>query len=475
MAFTEIGANTLDGAYSISNSLRFNEPDDPQLSITPSSAGNRRTWTVSFWHKVGKYNTYRYVFLSGASAPYDAVFITPDGGFALMLDLGSSGDPGLTSSALCRDPSAWYHFVCALDTTQGTAANRIKLYINGVQQTSFSATNYPDQNSEFNTNNTVLQTVGGISAQEYVDGYVSEFFLIDGTAYAASDFGEFNDNGIWIPKDFTGSYGTNGFRLEFKQTGTSANASGIGADTSGNDKHLAVSNLAATDVTTDTPTNNFCTMNPIDKSVGASVNLPTFTEGNLKLALQQDASARGTIGLTSGKWYFEYNHSENGSDNSGYPIVGITTSHGGQAGNIIGFRTPDSTNYRGQKGTSSLDNVFLSAREAGDLFGFYIDLDNETLIVHKDGSTYMASGYTSGIDWSSGLTTTDTQTGFFFPYVQNNASSSMTDEFNFGNPSFSISSGNADANGYGNFEYSPTLSGTNYYAICTKNLAEFVG
>ena len=99
MAFTEIGANTLDGAYSISNSLRFNEPDDPQLSITPSSAGNRRTWTVSFWHKVGKYNTYRYVFLSGASAPYDAVFITPDGGFALMLDLGSSGDPGLTSSA----------------------------------------------------------------------------------------------------------------------------------------------------------------------------------------------------------------------------------------------------------------------------------------------------------------------------------------------------------------------------------------
>ena len=87
----------------------------------------------------------------------------------------------------------------------------------------------------------------------------------------------------------------------------------------------------------------------------------------------------------------------------------------------------------------------------------------------------MASGYTSGIDWSSGLTTTDTQTGFFFPYVQNNASSSMTDEFNFGNPSFSISSGNADANGYGNFEYSPTLSGTNYYAICTKNLAEFGG
>jgi len=249
----------------------------------------------------------------------------------------------------------------------------------------------------------------------------------------------------------------------------------MGADTSGNDNHFAVTNLAATDVTTDTPTNNFATMNPVHKSSHGSAALPTFSEGNLKIGMNSDSSTSSTIAPSKGKWYFEYKQGENTADNGGYPIVGISATLGGTAGDVIGFRTPDGSNYRGQLGTSSIDNAFLSAREAGDIFGFYIDLDNSTLIIHKNGSTYMNTGYTGGLDWSGGLTTTNLQTGFFHPYVQNNfdGTPAYTDEINFGNPSFSISSSNSDANGYGSFEYNPTLSGTNYYALCTKNLAEY--
>jgi hypothetical protein len=118
-------------------------------------------------------------------------------------------------------------------------------------------------------------------------------------------------------------------------------------------------------------------------------------------------------------------------------------------------------------------NLRISARVANDIFGFYIDLDNSTLIIHKNGSTYMNTGYTSGLDWSGGLTTTNTQTGFYFPFVQSNTANAFTDHFNFGNGYFgttAVSSGNADANGHGIFEYSPTLSGTDYFAICTKNI-----
>ena len=186
--------------------------------------------------------------------------------------------------------------------------------------------------------------------------------------------------------------------------------------------------------------------------------------------MTSDTFAYSTLGVASGKWYFEYKQTENTADNQGYPIVGFNTSGIGAAGDTIGFRTPSGTNYRGQLGTTSVDNAFLSARVANDIFGFYLDLDNSTLIIYKNGSNYMNTGYIGGLDWSGGLTTTNTQTGFYFPYVQSNTANTFTDFFNFGNPPFSISSGNSDANGFGNFEYSPTINGVNYYAICTQNI-----
>jgi len=479
-------ARTLDSGYDIDNSVRFNDGDTPSLTLDLSGgAGNRKTWTASFWFKLGNMDSSgvsNQRFLSANTSHSDANYGQIGLGSGDYLEFGTGTQIWRRTNRLFRDPSAWYHIVVAMDTTQGTASNRVKIYINGVQETSFAISNDPTQDADYGIMGAVSHAIGktevsGQTDNETFDGYMAEWHFIDGTQYAASDFGETDeDSGIWKPKAASVTFGTNGFKLEFQQTGTgTASASTIGADTSGNTNHLTSTNLAATDVTVDSPTNNWCTMNPIHKSIYGSVNYPTFSEGNLKIAMNTDSSTSSTMAPSKGKWYVEYKQSENTADNGGYPVVGISATLGGQTGDVIGFKTPDGSDYRGQKGTSSVSNAFGSARESGDIFGFYINLDDEILIVHKNGSDYMGSGASSGIDWSGGLTTTDPQTGFYHFYVQNNSDGTprYTDEVNFGNPTFSISSGNADANGYGNFEYSPTLSGTNYYALCTKNLAEY--
>jgi len=486
MVFPIVGGDGKPTGYDIDNSLRLGPSGGgttPHVNLrrTLGSAGTEETFTYSCWIKISAKSEYNYWLLGGSqetSSPNQATYFRISSNDKLRL---SDGSVNLIPNRLFRDPNAWYHLVLAVDSTQGTASNRVKIYVNGVQETSFATETYPDQNLAFRVlENGVTQSIGTWIADDGTayacdDAYISEVYLIDGQQLDSSYFGEFNDDGVWIPKDYTGTYGTHGFRFEFKQTGSSANSSGIGADTSGNDNHFSVNNSATTDITTDTPTNNFATMNPIHKSESGTNNLPTFSEGNLKIAMNSDSSTSSTIAPASGKWYVEYKQSENTADNQGFPTVGISATLGGNPGDTIGFRTPSGTNYRGQLGTSSVDNVFLSAREANDVFGFYIDLDNSKLIVHKNGSNYMNTGYTGGLDWSGGLTTTNEQTGFYHFYVQNNSDGSprYTDEVNFGNPTFSISSSNSDANGYGSFEYSPTLSGTDYYAMCTKNLAEY--
>jgi 3D (Asp-Asp-Asp) domain-containing protein len=475
-------ANSATGGYDIDNSIRFENGDSPDLRFDGQmAAGNRRTFTYSFWTKRGNLGINTCVFSVEAS---DVVFRFGTSDDIQFKDVNNDSF-NLSTNNVFKDTSAWYHIVVAVDTTDGTAANRIKLYVNGTQQTAnFGTETYPSQNHDTEQNNngdsmyigarTDSATEGSSMTQHY-DGYIADFHLIDGEQKAASDFGETNNNGVWIPKEYDGSYGTNGFKLEFKQTGTSADASGKGADTSGQGNHFDDTNMTATEITVDTPTNNFATMNPVHKSTYGSVALPTFSEGNLKLAMNSDSSTSSTIAPSKGKWYVEYKQGENTADNGGYPIVGISATLGGTAGDVIGFRTPSGTDYRGQLGTTSVSNAFGSARSANDIFGFYINLDDDILIVHKNGSDYMGSGASSGLNWSGGLTTTNTQTGFYHFYVQNNqdGTPAFTDEVNFGNPTFSISSSNADANGYGSFEYSPTLSGTNYYALCTKNLAEY--
>ena len=476
MVFPIVGGDGKPTGYEIENSMRFNDANANRFQRTPSSAGSRRTFTYSCWVKLSDIGN-RSTLLHTSGSDNNTLFewIIHQNGY-LMLGLQSFNV--FETNMLFRDPSAWYHIVLRMDTTEGSSDNRTKLYVNGNRITSFSATNLNSisQNFDFGVgvSGTAMALGSTASGGDPIGGYMSEINFVDGAALGPDKFGETNDDGVWVPiEPDVSAYGTNGFFLEFKGTGFDVNSDGVGADTSGNDNHHGSTNFATDHITTDTPTNNFATMNSVHKSSNGSAALPTFAEGNLSLTFGADSSTSSTIAPSKGKWYVEYKQGENTADNQGYPIVGISTTLGGTAGDVIGFRTPDSSNYRGQLGTTSVNNAFGSARSANDIFGFYINLDDDILIVHKNGSDYMGSGASSGLDWSGGLTTTNQQTGFYHFYGQSNTNNAFTDSVNFGNPPFPISSSNADANGYGSFEYSPTLSGTAFYAMCSKNLAEY--
>ena len=224
--------------FFIERSLRFDAGDSSYLDRTPSSAGNRRTWTWSGWHKRGEDSGTNFLLVAGSSDAH-AIYMNGIGGSAtLVVSRYISGfDYYLETNAKFRDPAAWYHIVVAYDTTQGTASNRIKVYVNGVQLSSFSTANYPSQNVEYEINNTVNHRIG-----RYMDGYLADVHLIDGTALTPSSFGELDDDQNWVPKKYDGSYGTNGFYLKFDDVTSNA---ALGTDDSGNNNTFTVNNLIA--------------------------------------------------------------------------------------------------------------------------------------------------------------------------------------------------------------------------------------
>ena len=466
---TILGANQLDTGYEISNSLRFNGANQ-YLSRTPSSAGNRRTFTFSAWVKVRPEATSRDLMGAGDDSGTND-YIMFQSGNKLRMSFATEASGDIITDRVFRDPTAWTHIVVAVDTTQSTNSNRVKFYINGTQETNVSGT-YPDQNYQTSFNNTVVNRIGGrsYSIARLYDGYMSEINFIDGSALDPSYFGETNDDGLWIPKEYDGSYGTNGFFLEFQQTGTSQNSSGIGADTSGNDNHYAVNALGANSPAIDTPTNNYCTLNVLYKSTTGSTSQPTITNGMISVARVADSSTQGTFGVDSGKWYFEVRYNSGQVD--GYPQIGYSKAGNVNNGQMVGFHTPSGSDYRGKVAGNVISNAFSGTISSNDILGFYMDLDNGNLKVYKNGSDFMGSGASSGLDFSSASFSPDT--GFFMPHYNTNANSAHSEDFNFGGAiSFTISSSESDANGHGKFEYSPTIGGVNYYALNSKNLAEF--
>jgi len=253
--------------------------------------------------------------------------------------------------------------------------------------------------------------------------------------------------------------------MEFKQSGTGTNASGMGADTSGNTNHFAVSNLTATDQTTDTPTNNFATLNSLSE-ISTSV---TFSEGNTKASIGAGSTNRsvGNMGFTSGKWYYEVKYVST-SASASYLEVGFVNTN-------ISMRY----HIRGSDG-ERWDNTGPSSatsyrHDPSDIIGVYIDADNQKWYLQVNGSNEDAGNGTADVSAGTGFVNQNFPvTDFILPYFSNaSGSGGHVFEINFGNAPFSISSGNADANGYGNFEYSPTNDGVNFYALCTKNLAEY--
>ncbi len=234
------------GDFEISRSLRFSSGDSAYLSRTPSSAGNRKTWTWSGWVKRSALGSQK-LFVAGASGTEGGIqfYSGTDNTGIEVYDYSSSYITQLDTSQLFRDVSAWYHIVLAYDTTQSTAANRVKLYINGLQVTDFATETYPSQNYEGHVNNNIAHTIGAISNPSgFLNGYLAEVNFIDGSALDATSFGAFDDNGVWQAIDTSGlTFGTNGFRLKFADN-SGATATTLGKDTSGNSNNWTPSNLS---------------------------------------------------------------------------------------------------------------------------------------------------------------------------------------------------------------------------------------
>jgi len=449
MVFPIAGGNESKG-YEISNSLRFNDGDSPSLARTPSSEGNRDTFTISCWFKRGVIGTRQFIINSwgGSTNDYAQIEITSSDTITIQNIVSNSQQLDLRTNRVFRDPSAWYHIVLAVDSTQGTASNRAKFYVNGVQETSFSTETYMSQNNDTYFNDDVAHYIGKRGDNSnYLDGYLTEFHMVDGAAKAPTDFGEFDDNGVWIPKKYTGTYGTNGFFLQFKQTGTSANASGIGADTSGNTHHWTPANLAATDITEDTCTNNFATFNPLTATGG------TYSEGNTVITTGSDASRneRGTFGLDSGKWYWEYKLAGSNINNIYLGIGTTDTSVGAEQTGTYTYYSSDST---GRIYTGGSIVATPTAFAVNDIVSIGYNADDNQVLFYLNGSL---------VHTTSSVTDTTYNPFARIYYTTNQV------QANFGNPSFAISSGNNDGK-YGNFEYAPP---SGYYALCTKRLAEF--
>jgi len=447
--------------HEISHSIRFDDGSSEYLSRTPGSAGNRKTMTWSGWFKRSDLAGHQRFFGAGVD---NYVSFTSAGAIEINLRSGgSTSNAFIVTNNLHRDVSAWYHIVVAIDTTQGTDTNRVKIYVNGVQQTSFSEDAYPSQNNDLNSfNNTVEQFIGRYSSGNYYDGYMAEVHFIDGLALAPASFGE-TKNDIWIPKDTSGlTYGTQGFRLQFKQAGLSANASGLGADTSGNTNHLNSVNHAAHDRVPDSPTNNFAAYNSVMRA-----NM-TFSEGNLK-ALGVGSNYDNIAGTI----LFDP------TDSRGYYWEWYVVAHDDDT--EIGIAKVDNSNFNQSDATNPTAHSALTVSYRGSgqkkvnnsnsSYGTAWDNGNILSVAVKSGSVFF---YHNGTLQASGTAATTSLTGEPTPYVPSfSINGTQSGIVNFGqDSSFAgnvTAQNNTDANGIGDFYYSPPAG---YVALCTANLPD---
>lgn len=444
------------------NSARFNSGSSDNLSRTPASSGNRQIMTFSFWVKRSILGSTERIFSTWSNSAANQFWIrwTSSNELYLVSYTSSSFTTQLITTQLFRDVSAWYHIVIAYDTTQATASNRIKLYVNGTQVTAFSTETYPSQNTNMEWNrSTAPNIIGGEPTGgngEYINGYMSEIYFIDGQQLTPSSFGASNASGVWYPIPYSGSYGTNGFNLKF------TNASSLGTDSSPNGNNFTVNNLTSVDQSTDSTLNNFATLNSILYSTSISL-----TEGNLKFTNSSAGSQRmvaSTIAPTNGKWYAECRVTSLGG---AYPQIGVLDT------SIYTFDTYVGDLVRGY-GYASHGQVYnnagalttgLATYTTNDIIGVALDLDNNYVYFSKNG-TFINSGVpTSGASGTGGWAITN---GYDYSFGSSSLDSGTDPVFdwNFGSPFYSANS-YADGNGYGNFSYAVP---SGYYALCTANL-----
>ena len=460
------GTNSIkDTGYNVANSLRFNDGSNDYLSISGSTPTNSKKFTYSFWVKRTTLNADQAMLsYETNSANRGGIELQTGDLFRYFERVSNSTTIFVELSGLFKDSSAWYNIIVATDTTQSTESDRVKIYVNGVLQTNFAGSvTYPSLNSDTRANGSTAKNIGrrNVNNDYYFDGYLAEVVFIDGSQLDQNSFGEFDEDSptIWKPKDVSGlTFGNNGFHLDFE------NASSLGADVSGNSNNFTVNNLTSIDQSTDTCTNNFCTMNSLypDGSI-------TFSEGNLKLTQSSSSwrSAGGTIAVSTGKWYWETKTTGDYTFvgfadiqlfNEGCSVRESFTTGATTTATAFSLRNNDpvihSVNTSGNQSVISSSTYSASAFTSATI-GIALNLDDNE-----------ASWYINGTVQNSG-TPLSISAGTYVPGISIYATNV---ELNFGSPPYSISSGNADANGFGNFEYSVP---SGYFALCTKNLAEF--
>ena len=506
------------GNYQIDNSLKF-EPDNSEyIYRTPSSAGNRRTWTLSFWLKRTELGASMRIFEAWDGSTGTSALFTDADLFILDLNAGSNY---FTSSGAFRDTAAWYHFVIRVDTTSGTASERARVYVNGSELAGSWNSNI-GQNTDLTWNQDVAHNFARFHNNDsFVSGYYAEIINVDGTSLAPTAFGEVDeDSGIWIPIDASPTYGTNGFKLEFKTAG------GLGADTSGNGHTWTLNAIAAADQSTDTPTNSFCTLNTL------SYNHPiTLTEGNTKYVKSDSTYGMisGTHYVGAGKWYWEVKATDFGTYSAcHFGILDakkptVTANERGYEDPSLAATNPEilvmsgaPNNWVMNSNATITNNGAMSSVDytfnEGDILAIALDMDNGGFWFGNsrysgvaNGSFWVAPGGTTN---SGNVAITDPTNGNY-ALVGNGGGTnngtpnfnggtitggslltagftlvtpligayhdgvSVTLEANFGGyNSYAEDGGYADANGHGNFAYAVP---SGFYALCTKNIAEFGG
>lgn len=418
------GGDPIDELFAIKNSVRFNRPDAAFLSRTPAANSNRTTWTFSAWLKLANVvgaNVFGIFVNHGDGGTYrDFLEIQSD---QIRFDINSqalSWAGQLKTDALYRDTSSHMHVVAVFDSTNATGADRMRLYVNGERITSFSSQTIPAQNATSWTNGAGLVHRIGVDpfagSAQYFDGYLSNIDFIDGLALDATAFGTFHPKtGQWRPKKYAGTYGTNGFRLDFSD-GSAATGSALGKDRSGNNNDWTPSNISVAagvgqDWITDTPTTQFCIMSPT--ATLTSWSAAAIQNGGLDVKQNYSASinseAIGSMSVSSGKWYWETLASQATSPNA-IEIFGVAYGNDGRAPWVSGSYGVRRSN--GNKYINGSASAFGAGGNLNDVYGIALDLDAGTLTIYKNGVSMgvLASGlpfglYTPWVWMESGNTT----------------------------------------------------------------------
>ena len=476
MAFLTGGANTTStAAYDVANSCRWNKADSAYMHKTFGTSTDVDKCTISVWLKRSLLGGTKSIVGCHTDDNNRVLFgFEEDQLQYRQVDSGST-TVNLITTQVFRDVSAWYHIVLSVDTGQSTAANRIRLYVNGSEVTDFGTETDPDQNLNFGLNNSsiVLKLVQQGEQNDFFDGYMSEFVFIDGQQLTPSSFGEFNSDSptIWQPIDVSGlTFGTNGFYLDFESSGNLGNDANGGTD-------LTEVNLAATDQSTDTPTLNYPTWNPLIANSD-----PVYSEGNLQVyAGTRDTNYQtviSTMAAQNGKWYCEMKAVQGfeGSD-KGYGIYRMDNTYvttTGLGNYVGGYTWSYSAAGLVRTANGTVDNEADDWSD-NDIMAVAMDLDNNKVYFAKN-NTWINSG-----DPTSGATGTGAYAiinaagskdfySFACTVIQETESDNPTWQANFGSPMYANSSDAADADGSGAFEYAPP---SGYFAMNSKNLAEY--